>query len=178
MNWLTDAAADARHAQRMLGKHLGFTIIVIGTLALGIGAATAIFTVVNRVLLSPLRYRDADRIVNVVTTFKPTGKMTPRLTGGDLVDIRKQAGVFETFSQYVGGEVGVQVSGRGDFTGAYWVNSTFFGVFGIAPLYGRLPDASDGEHAAVSVRHLLRVTLAPVKRLSAKASVWKIAPTK
>ena len=92
------------------------------TLALGIGAATAIFTVVDRVLLSPLQYRDAGRIVTVVTKWKSTGRITPSLTGGDLIDIREQAGLFSAFSPYIGGEVGVQVAGRGEFTGAYWVN--------------------------------------------------------
>ena len=138
MTWLNDLSRDLRHALRVLGKNRKFTAVVVFTLALGIGASTAIFTVVNSVLLSPLRYPDPDRIVSVVTKWKSTGRITPRLTGGDLLDIREQAGIFSAFSSYFGGEVGVQVAGRGDFAGAFWVIPVSFRLRRDAVLWARL----------------------------------------
>jgi predicted permease len=149
MTFLNDLARDLRHAVRVLAKSPKFTAVVVLTLALGIGAATAIFTVVDRVLLSPLQYRDAGRIVTVVTKWKSTGRITPSLTGGDLIDIREQAGLFSAFSPYIGGEVGVQVAGRGEFTGAYWVNAGFLPVFGVTPVYGRAFEDSEADRSAM-----------------------------
>jgi len=146
---LSNAVDDARHAVRMLARHRGFTAVVVAALALGIGATTAIFTVVNSVLLQPLRYRDAGRIVTVATRWKNHSTLTPRMTGGDLVDVAGEASDFSAFSSYFGGEVGVQVGGRGEFTGVYWVNPGFLRVFGVPPVAGRVLAENDAEHAAV-----------------------------
>ena len=149
INCWTDAVGDTRHTLRMLARHPGFTAVVVLTLALGIGAATAIFTVVNSVLIAPLPYRSPDRIVSVMTMSKKSGKVTPRLTGGDLVDVRDQSSVFEAFSRYGGGEIGVQLRGRGEFTGVYLVNADVFRVFGVAPVNGRPFADSEANRAAV-----------------------------
>ena len=142
-------AKDARHGLRMLTRNRGITAVVVLALALGIGATTAIFTVVNSVLLEPLRYRDAGRIVSVVTKWRNRATIIPRVTGGDLVDVREQSGVFDAFSEYFGGEVGVQLGGRGEFTGVYWVQPDFLRVFGVEPVAGRALEAQDAERAAV-----------------------------
>lgn len=142
---------DLKHAFRVLRKSPTFTLISILTLALGIGANTAIFSVVHGVLLSPLRYPDADRIVSLSTVSHQTGRQTPRLTGGDLVDIRDSAGIFEAMSYVQGGEMGVQLRDRAEFTGTYFVNAGFFRVFGAAPAAGRLfSDEEVGRSAVVS----------------------------
>ncbi len=138
-----------RHALRSLRKNPGFTLLAILTLALGIGANTAIFSIINSVLLSPLRYPDADRIVAVSTYSKQTGHQTPRLTGGDLVDIRGDGQAFEALSCYFGGEMGVQLRDRAEFTGAFFVDPDFFRIFGAQPAYGRLLDNNDQDRAAL-----------------------------
>jgi predicted permease len=138
-----------RHALRTLRKNPGFTAVAILTLALGIGANTAIFSIINSVLLSPLQYPDADRIVSVSTYSKQTGHQIPRLTGGDLVDIRDDGQAFEALSCYFGGEMGVQLRGRAEFTGAFFVNPDFFRIFGARPAYGRLLDKNDQDRAAL-----------------------------
>jgi putative ABC transport system permease protein len=140
---------DLTHAVRALARNPGFASIAILTLALGIGANTAIFSIIHGVLLSPLPYPEPDRIVAVSTFFPQTGRITPRLTGGDLVDIRADGQIFDALSYYIGGEMGVQLPGRAEFTGAYLVNPEFFRVFGARPIYGRLFENDDQGRAAL-----------------------------
>src|SRR5260370_7527636 len=85
---------DLSQALRAVRKNPGFTTVAVLTLALGIGANTAIFSIINGVLLSPLRYPDADRIVALATSS------APRLTVRDLVEIRANGRIFEPLSPY------------------------------------------------------------------------------
>jgi putative ABC transport system permease protein len=140
---------DLRVALRTLAKNPGFAATAIVTLALGIGATTAMFTVVDGVLLKPLRYRDADRIVALSTVFTNRGRTIPRLTGGDYVDIRADTDIFESIASYYGGEMGVQVADRAEFVGAILVNTEFMHLFGVTPLAGRLFNADDAQQSAI-----------------------------
>jgi len=140
---------DLRYGLRTLTRSPGFTAVAIVTLALGIGAATAMFTVVDGVLLKPLRYRDADRIVALSTVFTDRGRAIPRLTGADYVDIRDQRRLFDAIANYSGGQMGVQVAGHAEFVGAMLTGTEFMNVFGVTPLHGRLFDASDAQQSAI-----------------------------
>src|SRR5262245_23369796 len=140
---------ELRSGARTLAKSPGFAAMAIATLALGIGATTAMFTVVDGVLLKPLRYRDADRIVVLSTMFTDRGRSIPRLTGGDYVDIRADRGAFAAIATYYGGEMGVQVAGRAEFVGTMLTGTEFMHVFGVSPVYGRLFDADDAQRAAI-----------------------------
>ena len=148
---------DLRYASRTLRRQPGFTAAVVLLLALGIGATTAIFTVVDGLVLKPLRYPASQRIVAVQTRFTASGRLTPRTTGGDLEDLRRTTDIFEAFSYYHGGEVGVQTEAGAEFVGAYRVDPDFFHVFSIAPVAGR-PFAPDdaGRAAVVSVSFAAR----------------------
>jgi len=144
-------SSDFLFALRALRRSPGFTAVAILTLALGIGANTAMFTVMDGVLLKPLRYPDAGRIVAVNTHWKDSGKESPRTTGGDLMALREGMHSFEAFSYYHGGELGVQLPEKAEFVGAYQVDPEFFHVFSIPPLAGRLFNVEDaGRSAAVS----------------------------
>ena len=125
---------DLRYGVRTLGKSPGFATIAIVTLALGIGATTAMFSVVDGVLLKPLRYRDADRIVALSTLFTDRGRAIPRITGGDYLDLRADRNTFESIASYYGGEMGIQAANRAEFVGTMLVDAEFMKVFGVVPL--------------------------------------------
>jgi predicted permease len=139
---------ELRYAFRTLSGSPSFTAVAVLTLALGVGANTAMFSVVNGVLLRPLDYPNASRIVQVNTSNPQRGVTFPRVTGPDFVDIRSSASTFDHVSYYWGGEMGVQLSDHAEFAGAYFVTSNFFGVFGVSPLFGRGFESGD-EHAAI-----------------------------
>src|SRR2546427_4141458 len=115
--WLDDARRDLRLAVRTLRRAPGFTAAIVLTLALGVGANTAMFSVISGVVLKPLGYPDADRIVVVLNRWTDTGQTQPNLTGADEIDISARHGTFEAFAYYAGGEAGVQLADRAEFVG-------------------------------------------------------------
>jgi putative ABC transport system permease protein len=138
-----------RYAFRQLLKSPGFTAVAVATLALGIGAATAIFSVVHALLLSPLQYHDADRLVMVQSQHPEQGiaGLAPA-TFGDLV---AQAHSFEGFAAqeyyyYNVTKVGTPVSVTGAKT-----NADYFRVFGATPLLGRTWQPNDTASGATPV---------------------------
>ena len=148
LHWLESLCQDLRFALRILRKNPGFAAVAILTLALGIGAATAMFSVLDGVVLKPLNYPDPQRIVAIDTHWTESGKELPRTTGGDLQDLRG-ADSFAVFSYYYGGQFGVQLSHGADFGGVYAVDPDFFRIFGVPPAVGRTFSADDAGHSAV-----------------------------
>jgi len=138
---------DVRFAIRSLRKAPGFSAIAILTLALGMGAVTAMFSVVDGVLLKPLRYPDADRIVAVVNRY--ADRTAPNLTGGDEMDVSADHDTFAAFAYYNGGEMGVQLADHAEFVGTRLVHPDFFRVFGVAPVAGRPFTHDDARRSAV-----------------------------
>src|SRR5262249_53065722 len=98
---------ELRYALRTLRNNPSFAAVAILTVALGVGANTAMFSVVEGVLLKPLDYPNASRIVQLNTSFPQRGRSFPRVTGPDAVDIRAGASLFEQVSFYAGGQLGV-----------------------------------------------------------------------
>src|SRR6201982_1180593 len=96
---------DVRYGWRMLVKKPTFTIVAILTLALGVGANTAIFSIVNAVLLRSLPYRDPDRLVRVFFNEPGVGLRDVRFSKPELDDLETRSGVFEDVSPiYEGSE--------------------------------------------------------------------------
>jgi predicted permease len=146
-NAVTVFLDDLWFAARQLWKHKAFTVTAVLTLALGIGANTAIFTVVERVLLSPLPYNNADRLALLKTYRSQLGRAIPRVTGPDAVDVREQARSLEAVSLYSGGNLGVQLKDHATFTVVTMADANFAKVFALRPVAGRLYTDADAKHA-------------------------------
>ena len=141
--------ADLRFAWRQLRKHPLFTAAAILTLALGIGANTAIFTVVQAVLLEPLPYADAGSLAVLQTQWTDTGHISRGVTGPDAVDIRDQAHTLAAVSLYRGGTIGVQLQNHSEYSVVALVDPGFARVFNLQPIAGALFADNDAHHAAL-----------------------------
>jgi putative ABC transport system permease protein len=130
-------AADVRYAFRTLRRNPGFAVVVLLTLALGIGANAAIFSVVNGVLLRPLPFRDADRLMVIWGDLKRPGLNDIPASAGEYVDYRDRSHAFEQVSAY--DTVGFNLTGGGEperVEGAV-VTTTFFSLLGASAQVGR-----------------------------------------
>jgi predicted permease len=128
---------DLRFAVRVLSREPGFLAVAVVTLALGIGATTAIFSVVKSVLLEPLAYKQPDRIVAVQTLWTRVNR-PGSVSGGDYRDLVAEPSPFAAASRYSGGELPVETAGRAEFVAAYGIDAGFTGVFQLKPVAGRL----------------------------------------
>src|SRR5260370_37042199 len=139
--------ADLRHSLRVLIKSPGFTLVSIIALALGIGADTAIFSVLDRVLLRPLPFPDSERIMNIHRHF-PNGN-------GMSVSIPKfmawrQAREFQSMAAYDQGGISLNlgIGQRPDPVTAVHVTARFFHGFGVRPsIVGPFADSEDAANA-------------------------------
>src|SRR2546427_150815 len=145
---------DLRFALRQLLKNPGFTAVVVLTLALGIGANTAIFSIINGVLLKPLPYREQEKLVTLWERNPQRGVEQEFVTPPNYADWREQSRVFEQMAYWNGVQQmnlvttdGVEKARRAH------VESSFFSVLRVAPLIGRtfLPeeDKPQGDRVAV-----------------------------
>src|SRR5882672_9680465 len=121
---------DFRYACRQLLKNPGFTFVAVLTLALGIGANTAIFSFVNAILLRPLPYKDADRLVTVYENYRANGWLK-NAVAAPLVEVwREQSTVFEGLGARRWSSVSLTLTGQGSpeiLTGAC-VSANVFGL--------------------------------------------------
>ncbi len=138
--WMESFAQDFRFAFRMLLKNPGFTVTAVLILALGIGANTAMFSVVRAVLLRPLAYSQPDRIVWVATLWKDSGHMG-QVSSPDFHDWHDQSTAFEHMAMYGNYEmpisVGTGTNATAEYPMAAAIYSDFFESLGIEPVVGR-----------------------------------------
>jgi predicted permease len=140
--------SDVRHSLRMLRKAPGFTAIIVLTLSLGIGSTTAIFTVVNALLLNPLPFPDAGGLVVLWQGRTAMEIEKDWFSPGQFVDVRDRNDVFEDVTLSVGGAVTMTGRGLPRELGYIRVTSSFFDMFGGAPTLGRLIDEGDDRDGA------------------------------
>jgi putative ABC transport system permease protein len=129
---------DFRYAVRMLRKSPGFTAIAILTLALGIGANTAVFTVVNSTLLRPLPYRDSERLASLRTTLPDFPEFHLEDSSADVGDIRAQNHVFEGTAIFRRWQMNLSGDGEPQVEHVVLAAPDFFALVGAAPARGRI----------------------------------------
>jgi predicted permease len=139
---------DLRYGARMLLKKPGFTLIAVITLSLGIGANTAIFNIVNDVLIRPLPYRDPDRLV-LLSTTSPKGALEG-ISLQELNEFREQSQSLESLTSYPAQSVNLTGIKEPDRVRGAFVMADFFETFKIVPLIGRT--FAKGEDSAGAER--------------------------
>lgn len=134
---MTGLGQDVRFGLRMLRKSPGFTVVAVLTLALGIGATTAIFSLVNGILLKPLPYPQSERLVRLLQSYPEKGLDSWRLSQASFALYRDQNHVFSAVAAY--SPSGVNLTGREqpERLQAAKVTADFFKVLGTPPLLGR-----------------------------------------
>lgn len=126
---------DLRYGLRLLAKHPGFTVVAALTLALGIGANTAIFSVVNTVLLRPLPFREPEQLVKLYEALPQGG--TGSVSVPNLQDWRAQNDVFTEIAAYQFADFNLQGKDEPERVSGANVSSNFFDVLGVRPAQGR-----------------------------------------
>ena len=147
---------DFRFAFRQLFKSPAFTIVAVVTLGLGIAASTAIFSVVDAVLLHPLPYPDSERIVTVSQTVRSTGVSTQDASPANFIDWAAQNSVFSAMACTRGWQANLSGGEEPERIRATMASSQFFKLFGVNPSLGRAfgtEDAKPGNAHVVVLSH-------------------------
>ena len=143
---LENAAADLRFAFRALGHNPGFTAAAVLVLGLGIGAATAAFTVYDAVLLRPLPFPDPERLVRIYEQNTATNRWN--ISTVDFQAIRDQQRSFEAFGAQSAQPMALSGSGAPEQIIARRVTTGWFKAYGVTPRYGRLIEEADESPGA------------------------------
>ena len=159
---------DLRYAWRALAAAPGVAVAAILSLALGIGANTAIFSVASPLLLSPLPYADPDRLVILWNRSPGLGIAEDWFSTAQYFDIRG-TGAFADVALAIGGNDNLTGGGEPERIGTIRVSSNLLPMLGVRPALGRLFTADDdragaGGHGAAGARHLA----APLRRRSVR----------
>jgi predicted permease len=155
---LGDLWQDLRYGLRVLAKNPGFTLVAVVTLALGIGANSAIFSVVNTVLLRPLPYKDPERLVMIWEDASKLGFPRDTPAAANFVDWREQNRVFEGMSAIAEESFNLTGAGEPERIDGRRVSANLFALLGVEPRLGRafLPEEdSPGAGRVVVMSHAL-----------------------
>ena len=135
LGWIESLWQDLRYGARMLMKNPGFTFVAVLTLALGIGANTAIFSVVNGVLLKPLPYREPEQLIRVFERSRTQPKFP--MSGGNFQDYREQNSTLSGLALYTREDLELSQDDKPERLAALRVSAGFFELLGVQPLLGR-----------------------------------------
>jgi predicted permease len=142
VNVIDDLLRDVQYAGRSLRRGPGFAALAILIMALGIGANTAVFSVVNAVLLKPLSFHDPDRIVTLSdfsTTDQTRTALSKQVSAREFQDWHDQSSSFETMAYYGSRETAVIRASEAGYARVAGVSPEFFRVFALEPIAGRFP---------------------------------------
>jgi putative ABC transport system permease protein len=140
--WLTDLGRDVRYGVRLLTRHPGFTLVAVLTLALGIGANTAIFSLINSVMLRPLPVRDPGRLAVV----GGIGRGFPSWEW-----LQKEAGRFESVAAWGPSQFDLSAGGETQWVDGLWASGSFFDTLGVPAVLGRTLITADDTRGAEAV---------------------------
>ena len=159
--WIADLARDVRHGARTLSRSPGFTVVAVATLALGIGANTAIFSMLHGVILRPLIYPQPERLLRLTATFPLTGATGVGLSHPEYAEFRQMnrsfahVGAFTTGRANTGGgsgswtgEVNVSVGDRAMRVRSAAVDEHLLSALGVQPAHGRFFAAGETDAMA------------------------------
>jgi len=149
--WLADLLQDLRYGLRHLRRNPGFTTIAVLTLALGIGANTAMFSVVNTILLHPIPYKNP---VQLVRLFSAEGKLrNVLLSGPDFLQVKAQSQTLQQVGTFLEGVVNFTAQDEPERLRAAWVSSELFPLLRVQPIAGRtfLADEERPDKCQVAV---------------------------
>src|ERR1700676_1539056 len=143
---------DLRYATRTLRKNPGFTVIAVLTLALGIGANTAIFSMVNALLLHPYSFPELDRLARVWENRGiDEGADARFIAPQDAADLQSGAAVFEALTTYRCGDFNLSTEGNVQTARGCRVSANFFDVLGVSPTSGRAFSSAEEQPGADQV---------------------------
>jgi putative ABC transport system permease protein len=151
VSWIEEFVQDLRYGARTLLKNPGFALLAVFTLGLGIGANTAIFSVINGVLLKPLPYADADRLVLIRQSAPLAGQQDTGVSIKEYFDYREQSDAFEGLVEFHQMNFDLLNRGEPDRVNTGVVSHNFFEVLGIKPILGRAFVATDDGPGAEAV---------------------------
>lgn len=141
--WLEQLFRDTRYGLRILRKSPGFTAIAIFTLALGIGATTSIFSVVNTVLLSHLPYKNPERLVMIWGTNALRGVAETPVSPGDFFEWKQRNTVFQDIAASYDNEMTLTGVGNPQLLVGYSFSANYFSILAVAPEMGRTFSADE-----------------------------------
>jgi predicted permease len=144
---------DLRFGLRVMLKNAGFTFVLVVTIALGIGANTAIFSVVSAVLLRPLPYPEPERLAMLFLASPQQNMERISLSFADFLALRERNQSFEKVGGYTNTQNGFLLTGKGEpeQVSGTWVTAELFPLLGVRPALGRVPVAEDDRVGAEQV---------------------------
>src|SRR5579859_5930976 len=147
--WLEDLLRDIRFSLRMLRKNLGFTLVAVLTLSLGIGGNTAIFSVVDQLLLRPLPYPNGEQLLTIYESW--SGENRNDVSPANWLDWQRENRTLQGLAAWH--TINATLTGVGEATrlNAQVVSSEFFPLLGVKPLLGRTLSKEDDQPNAPSV---------------------------
>ncbi|HYU78032.1 MAG TPA: ABC transporter permease [Vicinamibacterales bacterium] len=151
--WIEALVQDLRHGVRLLRRSPGFGLTAITVIALGIGATTAAFTLLNYVMLRPLRFADPERLVTLYETQPANGIPRTQTSPLNYLDWRGMSRSFESMGAYMSVSMPLNLSGHGEplRLDTFLVTADVFATLGVQPVAGRLLSRDDERPDAGNV---------------------------
>ena len=149
VNLIEHFVQDLLYALRSARRKPGFTLLAVAVMGLGIGANTAVFSVVNAVLLRPLAYREADRIVTLAAA-DIKGASRSYVSAPDFHDWHDQSSAFDAMAYYKSEDTAVMTGPAADYAHVARVSAEFFRVFDVDAFAGRSFTSEETRRGAVA----------------------------